>query len=161
MSRITLKYRIGAVILAMEYHTSDCELQHKGCWVLMNFSSNGSNMRKIQRKGGIKVIIAGMITHTKDREIQDIGCQTLGNLALSVVNERDIVSKRGLDAIITAMQKHSNDRGIQDTACKSLFNFAFGSKDGMINAGVVEAAREAWTLFDLESAKKLLRHLKR
>lgn len=125
----------------------------------MNLSKNGSNKRKIQRKGGVEAIVTAIKTHSNDRDVQDIGCQTLGILAVSAVNEKEIAAKGGIHVIVAAMQAHLDDRGIQDEACKALFNFTFGSKHELGEANALKGVKEAKARFDLDTAKKFIRHL--
>lgn len=160
---IAEKHGIVAVLKAMETHPTNFNLQHKGCWVLANLSKKGGSIkRKIQRRGGIDAVVNAMKAHPNNRDVQDIGCQTLANLAAGTAEmEKEIASKGGIHAIVNAMHVHADERGLQEEGCKALTIFTLGSKQELAETDARKVVRDAKAKFDMDAAKKFLKHLKK
>ncbi|EGD79791.1 hypothetical protein PTSG_10776 [Salpingoeca rosetta] len=119
---------IDAIIKAMKMHSSNGDVQEKGCAALWNLAENDDNVVSIASKGGIDVVIAAMKMHSSNSGVQVQGCGALWKLAYN--NYRVAIAlKGGIDAVVSAMKIHTNNEGVQHKGCGALQNLACYRRD--------------------------------
>ena len=57
---------IDAILMAMQRHVSNADVQENGCGALMNLSVNGNNQALIAELGGMDAIILTMQSHVSN-----------------------------------------------------------------------------------------------
>lgn len=105
---------ISIVLAALKMHSENSDVQHYGCWTLMNLAYNSSNRLRIAAEGGIQVFLDSLDSHPTHQGVQELGCWGLSNLACSDENNSLIADQNGGAYVIRAMNQHPDSTAIQE-----------------------------------------------
>jgi hypothetical protein len=111
-----------AVIVAVQAHITDAEVQRWGCAALAKLARNHpASQTAAATAGGIEAVVAAMQTHPGAEVVQANGCGALGNLMCDhPANQTAAAAAGGIEAVVAAIRAHPGAEDVQANGCWAL-----------------------------------------
>lgn len=113
---------IRSVLLVMEKHSNDPQINIIACLVLRNFAC-GENKKILQPT--IPAIVGCMTTHLSVADVQEKACEALRNITTDDKNEKEAVNEYAIQRVLMAMKQHEDSPSVQEKALMALFNLTY------------------------------------
>jgi len=123
---------INFVVVAMNSHICNQDLQIAGITMLWVLSSFGKNKYIIGEIGGLHVMVNALLGHIIDKQLQVDVMKVLKNLATTTENKRKIREVQGETAIVCSMWVNMDTPDILGAAFSALNNIAVDTENKVI-----------------------------
>lgn len=119
---------VEVTMASMKHHSSCKQIQHKGCSILSNISSNENCLASIPSPF-IDVLLDAMNKFVMDESLMLIVAGVIANLTVIARNQEYLIGqKSGLGIICDAMGTHGKNILLQEQSMKTLRNVSSGGE---------------------------------